>query len=159
MGRYDAGEFAPGSTLHEVHLVGVPVQLFLAARQHHDDLMREFAVLALAHEDENASDPPQLRRLVREIGAHSAAPPERPDVEEAAQAGLPSVDLTLRVTAGILTMADHFERLMKSADDFCAQGRMLTMPRSPEVLRFAGWWFDEIRRQIAGEAPTPWTAA
>jgi hypothetical protein len=156
MGRYDAGEFAPGSMLYEVHLMGVPVPLFLAARQHHDELMREFAVLALAHQEDNSADPPELRRLVRELGVHSAAPEERPDVEEAAAAGLPTVDLTFRVTVGILAMADRFQALMKSADEFCAQGRMLTMPRSPEVLRFASWWFGEIRGQVAGNPPVPW---
>ena len=159
MGRYNAGAFGPGSTLYEVHLINVPVRLFLAARQHHDDLMREFAVLALAHQDENTSDPPELRRLVHELGAHSAAPAERPDVEEAAQAGLSNVDLTFHVTIGIIDMADRFEALMRSADEFCAAGRMLTMPRSPEVLRFAAWWFNELRSQVAGDPPIPWTDA
>ena len=70
-------------------MLGVPVELFLATRQQHDELMREFAMLALAHRDQLGSDPPELRRLVRELGVNSAASASRADanVEAASQAG------------------------------------------------------------------------
>src|ERR1700744_5903451 len=91
MGRYDTGETAPDARLYEIRMLGVPVELFLATRQQHDELMREFAVLALAHQAEDADDPPELRRLVRELGTNSAASISRSDanVEAASLAGEP----------------------------------------------------------------------
>ena len=73
MGRYDAADVPEGAPLHEIRMVGVPVEIFLAARQQHDELMREFAVLALAHQDQSSAAPAELRRLVHELGANSAA--------------------------------------------------------------------------------------
>jgi hypothetical protein len=161
MGRYDVGEVAPGTTLYQIRMLGVPVELFLSSRQQHDELMREFAMLALAHRDAMSSDPPELRQLVSELGVNSAASSSRADanVEAASQAGRSSIDLTYRVPISVLAAADRLEVLMQSADIFCAQGRMLTMPRSPQMLRFATWWLSELRRQVAGYAPTPWGEA
>ena len=58
MGRYDTGEVLPGARLYEIRMLGVPVELFLATRQQHDELMREFAVLGLAHQDEDRRSSP-----------------------------------------------------------------------------------------------------
>ena len=158
MGRYDVGEIAPGTRLYPIRMLGVPVDLFLATRQQHDELMREFAVLALAHKDESGSDPPELRRLVHELGANSAASVSRADanVEAASNAGRATIDLSYRVPITVLAAADRLEELMQSADRFCAQGRMLTMPRSPQMLRFATWWLRELRQQVAGYTATAW---
>ena len=160
MGRYDAVDVPEGAPLHEIRMVGVPVEIFLAARQQHDELMREFAVLALAHQDQSSAAPAELRRLVHELGANSAAAPSRPgaEVDAAAEAGQPTVDLVFHLPMSALRAAERFEELMQSADEFCAQGRMLTMPRSPDIRRFAEWWFRELHRQVNGEAPTPWSA-
>lgn len=38
MGRYDEARAA--DELHEVRLLGLPVRVMLAAREHHDELMR-----------------------------------------------------------------------------------------------------------------------
>ena len=161
MGRYDAGEPEPGGRRYEIKLVGVPVELFLASRQQHDELMREFAVLALAHRDEEGPEPPELRRLVHELGVNSAASGSRADasVEAASQAGQATIDLIYRVPISVLAAADRLEGLMRTADAYCREGRMLTMPRTPQMLRFADWWLGELRRQIAGFSPTPWAEA
>ena len=56
----------------------------------------------------------------------------------------------------MVAAADRLEGLLESADGFCREGLMLTMPRTPEMLRFSAWWVAEVRRQVAGHAPTPW---
>jgi hypothetical protein len=161
MGRYDSGAQEEGGRVYPIRLIGVPVELFLATRQQHDDLMREFAVLALAHDDEVESEPAELRRLVRELGVNSAASVSRADasVDAAAQAGRPTVELSYRVPISVVAAADRLEGLLESADGFCREGRMLTMPRTPEMVRFSAWWVAEVRRQVAGHAPTPWADA
>ena len=161
MGRYDTGETEPGGRRYQIRMVGVPVELFLATRQQHDEIMREFAVLALAHTDEQGAQPQELRRLVRELGVHYAASGSRGDasVEAASREGRPTIELTYRVPISVLEAADRLEGLMQSADAFCREGRMLTMPRTPQMVRFAEWWVGELRRQVAGYGPTPWTDA
>jgi hypothetical protein len=157
LGRYDAGA-SPASELHEVRLLGVPVEIFRALRQQHDELMREFAVMALAHRDEDASEPEGLRALIRELGVHYAPSRWRTneEIDAATEAGLATVDLTYHVSESVLRAADELGALMASADQFCRHGRMLTMPRSPLMVRFSAWWVEELRRQVAGCPPTPW---
>ncbi|HEX4016956.1 MAG TPA: hypothetical protein VHX15_09480 [Frankiaceae bacterium] len=160
MGRYDLGETQPGGRRYQIRMVGVPVELFLATREQHDALMREFTVLALAHQDEERSRPPEMRLLVRELGFHYAASGSGADesVEAASRAGQVTIDLSYHVLISVLTAADQLERLMRSADAYCREGRMLTMPRTPEMVRFSEWWLGELRRQIAGYPPTHLTA-
>ncbi len=161
LGRYDVSVDAPAdSELHEVKLLGVPVELFLASRQQHSELIRECAVMGLAGPSELAHESPQLRQLIRELGVHSAATSSAADeqVEAAARAGRAAVDLAYRVPASVISTADRLESLMASADEFCQQGRMLTMPRTAQMKRFAAWWLGELRRQVGGQPATPWAA-
>jgi hypothetical protein len=161
LGRYDA-HVEPASapeSLHEIRLLGVPVKIFIAAREQHDALIREFAVMALGNDDDRSSDPPELRALVREFGVHYAAASARPgdELEGALQAGKTNVDLTLWAPPSAARGAAEFERLMSAADQVCEQGLMLTMPR-PQVIRdFSAWWFSELRRQLEGLPPIAWT--
>ena len=39
---------------------------------------------------------------------------------------------------------------------FCRQEQMLALARSEVQHRFAQWYLEEFRRQIAGEPPQPW---
>lgn len=157
LGRYDAGE-DDGETF-EVHLLAIPVELFMAARQQHDELMREFAVMALAHRDEDSAIPAELRDLIREMGVNYARSTTRADdeIESAVKVGVSNVDLVFQVSKSVLAAATELEELMASADDFCRSGRMLTMPRSPQILRFTSWWLEELRRQIGGLPAMSWT--
>lgn len=161
MGRYDTGQPGPGGRRYQIRMVGVPVEIFLTTRQQHDELLRECAVLALAHEDEEGAQPPELRRLVHELGVHYGAAASRADenVEAASQAGQATIDLTYRVPISVLAAADRLEDLMQSADALCREGRMLTMPRTEQMRRFSAWWVGELRRQVAGLGPIPWAEA
>lgn len=161
MGSYDAQDAPSSHRRYEIRMLAVPVELFVATRQQHDELMREFAVLALAHEDEEISQPQELRRLVRELGIHHAGLGFGTDerVDAASHAGKPTIDVTYTVTVSVLAATERLEALLQSADEFCLQGRMLTMPRTPQMRRFAGWWWEELRRQVDGNEPTPWVDA
>jgi hypothetical protein len=156
LGRYDPGT-DHGKT-YEVRLLGVPIELFLATRQQHDELMREFAVMALAHREEDGTIPQDLRDLIRELGVHYAPSATRPDkeIEDAVEAGISNVDLVYHVSESVVVAADELEKLMTSADEFCRSGRMLTMPRSPEMLQFSAWWLQELRHQVSGLPATSW---
>jgi hypothetical protein len=155
LGRYD--DSASGDALHEVRLIGVPVRVLVAGRQHHDELMHEFSVLAVA-EGSRADVPQRMLDLIETLGTRYAGATERPDAEvDAAFArGDDRVDLTYHVSAHVVDAADRLSTLMAEADDFCRREQMLTLERSEVMRDFARWYLDEFRRQINGEPARPW---
>jgi hypothetical protein len=164
LGRYDEPHAADGSgpeQLYEVRLLRVPVRLYAEGRRHHDDLLQELSVLAVSTEESEGQLPPHLAELVDVLGRRYGTPTDRPDapIDEAVARGESSVDLTYRVPAHMLEAADRLENLLAQADELCRSGELLAMPRSETMLAFSGWYLDEFRRQIAGEAPRPWPEA
>jgi hypothetical protein len=160
LGRYDAPvDAADGpEPMCEIRLLAVPMELFIGAREQHDALIRECAVMALERDDERAGEPAELRALVREFAEHSAATARPGDeINPAWPEGQSTVDLTYWAPPSAVHGAAEFERLMAAADRVCEQGLMLTMPRSQVIRDFSAWWLSELRRQLAGLPPTPWT--
>ena len=154
-GRYD--DSSGDDTMHEVRLLNMPVRLLAAGRQHHDELMHEFAVLAVSLED-RSSVPVRMLEMIDVLGTRYGRAADRPDtlVDEAIARGDEKVDLTYQVPAHVVEAADALERMMNEADQFCEQEQMLTLARSEVQKRVAQWYLDEFRRQIAGEPPRPW---
>ena len=142
----------------EVRLLGMPVALFLETREQHEDLLREFALMALGHGELDLSQPEDLRRLIQQLGGRfmRAVARSNDEVDAAARAGESHVDLSYRWSASLLSVVEYLESLMLRADGFCAKGLMLTMPRSPQVLTLSRWWVGEFRRQEAEEPPISW---
>jgi len=155
LGRYD--DSSGDEPLHEVRLVNVPVRVLVAGRQHHDELMHEFAILAVA-ESSPSHLPRRLLELVDTLGTRYAGAAERPDseVDAALERGEDSVDLTYHVPSHVVDAADRLGALMDEADEFCRSEELLTLQRSEVQRRFARWYLDEFRRQIAGEPPQAW---
>lgn len=155
LGRYDP-DGADG--LHEVRLLNVPVRLLVAGREHHDDVMREFAMLALAEDADAEHAPKRLLELVDVLGRRYAAAAARPDaeVDAAIARGETSIDLVYHVPDHVEAAANELAALMDEADEFCRERRLLALARPPLVIEFSRWYLDEFRRQIAGEPPRPW---
>jgi hypothetical protein len=157
LGRYDdpAGN---GEALHEIRLVAVPVRLYVAARQHHDDLLQELSMLAVAPESGD-EPPPAVTELVEALGRHYGTPKDRPDepIDAALARGDCTIDLSYQVPAHVLDGAARLDALLAQADELCKAGTLLTMPRGDLLLRFSRWYLGEFRRQIDGQEPEPWT--
>jgi hypothetical protein len=155
LGRYD--EPTAGETLHTVQLVGVPVRVLDTARRHHQELMHEFALLAVA---ENLADdvPQRMLELIDTLGRRYAATSDQPnaEVDAAIARGDTTVDLSYEVGKHVVEAADNLGALMDEADEFCKREQMLTLHRSDLVKQFTAWYLDEFRRQINGEPPRPW---
>lgn len=157
LGRYTpADEVGP---LHPVVLMGLPLRLLAQARERHDELLREFALLALSDHPSTASVPAAFLELVEVLGVRYAAATARPDaqIEDALQRGLTTIDLTYEVPASVVQAAADLEHWLVKADEFCEQEQLLALPRTALQLQFGRWYIDEFRRQVAGEAPQPWT--
>jgi hypothetical protein len=135
----------------------VPVRILDAGRLHHQELMHEFAILAVA--DQVADDVPQrMVALIDSLGRRYAETSDAPNAEvDAAMArGDATVDLTYEVAEHVIEAADNLNKLMTEADEFCQREQMLTLQRSELVTRFSTWYLEEFRRQIKGEPPNPW---
>jgi hypothetical protein len=147
--------------LRTVRLLGLPVALFLRAREHHDELIREFTLMAIRSNSSAANGialPPRLRELVDILGRRFGASTSRADMERdaAIEGGDATVDLTYQVPASMGADLNMVTQLMDDADDFCRMETLLTLPRDPSVVAFGHWYNNEFLRQIDGLPPTPW---
>jgi hypothetical protein len=157
LGRYDSSP-AADETLHEVRLLNLPVRVMLAGRDHHDELMREFALLALSASAASGATPARLIELTQVLGIRYGGAVARPDeeVEAAAARGDDTVDLTYVVPSHVVEGAELLSALMAEADEFCQAEQLLTLQRNETLKRFSDWYIDEFRRQVEGESPRPW---
>ena len=156
LGRYDS--VGGDEELHAVRLLNVPVLVLVAGREHHDDLMREFAILALAEDSARSHLPARLLELTEILGRTYGRAAARPseEIEAALQAGQQAIDLTYTVPAHIAEAAKVLDALMTEADDYCRSEDLLTLKRSDVLADFGSWYTSEFERQVAGQPPTPW---
>lgn len=165
LGRYthrsDQTEHSDQTDLRTVRLLGLPVALFLRAREHHDELIREFTLMAIRSNGTSANGvalPPRLRELVDILGRRFGASTLRADMERdaAIERGDATVDLTYQVPASLGDDLKMLTQLMDDADDFCRMETLLTLPRDASMVAFGHWYNNEFLRQIDGLPPTPW---
>jgi hypothetical protein len=156
LGRYD--QPLEDEPLFEVRLLRVPLRIMVAGREHHDGLMREFALLALAEDRHRSQLPTRLVELTEILGVTYGRAAERPseEIDAALAAGQETVDLTYQVPAHVVDAAATLDALMAEADEFCHSEQLLSLRRHPLVAEFGTWYLDQFRRQVSGEPATPW---
>jgi hypothetical protein len=141
-----------------VQLLGVPVRLFLSAEQHASDLLRE-ATYVVA-QGKGPDDSVYHRFLQAARAARMRETTARNEigdlVEEAFVRGDESVDLTLPAHEQVAMIAEGWSALLDAMDAECYSGRVLSLPASPELVRFQHWFCEQICGQVrAGLSPTP----
>jgi hypothetical protein len=152
---------APPGRLVTVRLRGFPPQVFVTARLHHEELIREFALLALAPAAPGADRalPHRLVELIETLGNRYRTHADRLDrTEDAAVAhgDLTVVELTYQVPASVRESMIELDRLMSEADAFCEDEFLLTLAPDPISRAFRRWFTHEFIRQIDGRPPSPW---
>lgn len=155
------GRYAPEDDeddLKSVRLLGLPLRLLLAAREHHDGLLREFRLLALSEDQPRTPVPSRLVELTEILGRQYAAARERPDqeIDSALDRGEDVIDLDYQIPAAAAQGAAGLAGLMDEADTFCADEQLLSLERPPVLRQFAHWYLEQFIAQVAGEPPTPW---
>lgn len=165
LGRY-ARDVSDDTDIRTVRLLRMPIALFLRAREHHDELIREFTLMAIrgnAQRDVPTQErepalPPRLRELVDILGRQFGASTSRADMERdvAIERGEAAVDLTYQVPASLGADIDMLTQLMDDADTFCRMEKLLTLPRDAGMVVFGHWYNGEFHRQLDGLPPTPW---
>ena len=152
LGRY-AGDV--DDTLVTVVLLDVPLLVWKRAAEHHDELMREMSLLALAPDPPDL--PQRLTELVQVLGAQYGAAGNRSDEERDAALGrgVDRMDLAYEVPRGAGADAGRMRDLLDEAEESC-RDQLLTLQQGPVERAFAQWYIGEFTRQTAGEPPTPW---
>ena len=166
VGRYltadpPQGQWATPTTLLTVLLLNFPLRVSLDVREHHDELIRELALLCLQGDQDSAALarlPPRLTELVDLLGRRYGAAGERghPARDAAIARGDVTADLSFHVTSGTVTDLLRLGALLAEADTFCRDGTLLTMPRPPLYRAFVDWNEGEFVRQRLGLPPSPW---
>jgi hypothetical protein len=145
--------------LHDVSLVDFPVARYLQMQEHHDALLREFALIAT--DSEHSSAPSDLLRLANEMFERygDAAGPFREGVAAAVDSGDVVTTLNLSIPYTTLRWTEDFLLLFEEADEYAARGALLTEAAPMEVTEFRRWMVGELIRQIRdGATPTPYWA-
>ena len=149
---------APTRDRVRVHILDVPIALYVGFQHHFRELRREVRLLALAHE----TDYPLAKSLSDLFGALDRQLRDGMGIEqiEAAVAqGLASADLVVHMPRATAQTLVQFVELLDLADEFCRAERLLSLARSPEQRRFQAWFLTEFVRQADGAAPLSWLEA
>lgn len=157
LGRYapeDEGEHV------EVRLLNFPLQVFDKAREHHEELLREFALLALSPPKDRPGHhvPQQFLDLINTLGVKYASIGASTDAirDEAVARGENAMDLAYKVPRSVGPAMRELRSLLEQADEFCRDGQMLTMALAPQEREFLWWFIDEFSNQAKDLPPTPW---
>jgi anti-sigma regulatory factor (Ser/Thr protein kinase) len=141
-----------------IHILDVPLALYVGFQQHFRELRREVRLLALAHEDDyplakNLSDLfGTLDRQLRDgIGVEQ--------IEAALAEERETTDLVVHMPRATATTLVRFVELLDLADEFCRAERLLSLARSAEQRKFQAWFLTEFVRQANGNSPLSWLEA
>jgi len=135
------------------------VRLLLAAREHHDGVMREFRLLALSAADTRHELPARLVTLTQILGQRFGSARQRQDreIDEAEARGADTIDISYDVPATIANAVAVMDDLMVEADAFCAAESLMSLERPPLLREFGRWYVGEFTRQSAGAPPSRWS--
>ena len=147
------------ATPKSVRLVDVPARLFIESQNHQQDVIRELALIDIAHRfHDHAERPPErVAALIRDI-LHEYSQVRSVTRGQALQAlsqGAHTVTLVVPVSDGIVDALERWLLLVEEADALCADGEFLTMPASPQVAALRRWYAAAIADAVAegGEQP------
>jgi hypothetical protein len=146
------------SELVQIHIEGVPVELWGRTRDWFSGLLREFDIIASTSDEDSA--PRRLTNFVadtrRQFGQFSG-PTEA--LEEAHAAGEVTTDVAFEVPPVAASAAAALWERIEEALEFCSGGDLLTLTPTEDVIRFCRWYLFEVVDQIAGSAPHGWDRA
>ncbi|MGZ4593927.1 MAG: hypothetical protein ACXV3C_08665 [Actinomycetes bacterium] len=142
----------------EIQLLGYPVRLGRRSTEHYNDIFREFALLASDEPLERDAAPARLLALVDALGRRY--PPQldhEAERDEAFERGDLTRDFVIEVPRSAGEASEALGRMLDDTDEFCRQGKMLTLAAPEDVVAFRRWYLEEVINQSRGGPPTPWT--
>ena len=133
----------------EVVLRSMPGPLWLAAREHHNTLMREFSLYEQVVRATHGQVPEALVAADRARSLVLAA-------LRAADGG-PSVDLVLAVRPEQARWFEALRDVLDRAEQLALSGALLAPPGPSEIIAVRHWACGQVLAQLHGAAPTAWT--
>ncbi|HTW98106.1 MAG TPA: ATP-binding protein, partial [Acidimicrobiales bacterium] len=168
-------EPGPPEGWRRCRLLGTPVAVFERCLEDHGSLVRELRMLEDTLRGAHGAEPDALGALVAEIAGTSIATlwraittaceqamaeSARHEIADADAAGLDTADLDTVLPEGASEAAALLDQFFERVDRVWVPGWRLLSPRpgaTSQALR--RWLLDEVRRQGAGKAPTPWSSS
>lgn len=153
----------PTTPLFQVKLLDYPLDLYLRAQEHADDLIRELTLIAnsAAVASGNSDLPARLLALVEQLTHQYAGMSD--DVEARRDAaidrGEQTIDLVYEVPREIAEAVRHLGAIFDEADVYCREGEhLLTLATPPDALAYRRWLLRQFAAQIEdGAQPEPWS--
>ena len=162
---------APASEV--VTLLSLPPTLWLAAREHHDAVLRELALYGAEHP--GAVPPPErvaladrarswvstrlVAALDRLAASTSAAKAHRalPDGHPSPLPDTPAAyDLDLSLPPSAAAAFAALQDVLDTAEQLAAGGQLLARPALPEIVAVRDWACEQVISQQSGVRPSPW---
>ena len=171
-----AAESAAGQ--ESVVLLGLPSTLWLAARQHHDAVMRELALYAAEHPLSTVTPErialadrarawisahlvAELDRRARSAGEAGSGQPAssgRTPPPHLERPGRPAgIDLVLAVPADAAAAFGAMQDVLDTAEQLAVAGLLLARPALPEIVAVRDWACEQAIAQLSGVAPSRWS--
>jgi PAS domain S-box-containing protein len=175
---WDVGEPLGTATVRQVQeqctvrLLALPPLLWLAAREHHDALVRELGLHIAAHGDADlVVDVPaaDLARATVSIAVVEAV--ERVQRSGAVRGAMPAghpgpvhdvpahLDLEITLPTDVVPAFAALRQTLDAAERLAAAGLLLSRPGQPEVVAVRDWVCEQVASQWAGGPPTAWAGA
>jgi hypothetical protein len=143
--------------LVEIRIVDMDLDDYRHSQAHHDELFREFTLIASSTDDDTIV-PKRLLALIDEVtgqfSGFTAGPNEA--LADAAARGDSRIDLVFELPPSARDAVVRLKQLLADADEYCRSGDLLTLAPSDDAIAFRDWYLDEFARQIDGEPPRPW---
>ena len=152
------GSPAQATGLVEVRLLALRLADMRASQAHHDELFREFALIAGNDPATSHDVPARLLAVIEELRGNFAAFTSGPQAEltAAIDRGETEVDVIFQVPPTIEEGAARLAELLNEADAYCRNGDLLTLAPPPSSVAFRNWYLGEFVAQARGADPTPW---
>ena len=156
----DTAQSATATELRRVELLQFPLQLYRLASEHHEDLMRELALIALHPVASGEhSVPSRLIALIEELDAQYAPAVSAADQQRdvALERGDVEIDLRYLVPAEARAASVRLGEMLGEAEKYCRSGEhLLTLATPPAAVAFRRWYLGQFVDQIDVAPPTPW---
>lgn len=149
----DHGGAEPASAT--VVLLGLPPTLWLAAREHHDAVLRELALHAAEHPG-GTPDGARLALADQARGLVSTRVVAELRARDGGAAAPLTLDLQVVVPAGAAEWFGALQDALDTAERLAAEGRLLARAGLPEIVAVRDWACEQVISQLAGVAPSAW---
>ena len=151
-----------------VELPGMPPLLWLAAREHHDALLRELALFRAEHRDDPANQADlaladEARVLISSTVARVVAlAAQREDSSTStgdATAAPATLDLLVDVRPDQAAAFAHLQDALDEGERLAVADRLLVHPGLPEIIALRDWACEQVVAQLRGAPPVRWAGA